>query len=110
MAKLDLRYYDTDTGQWVSSVANGADLSALEVKLTQHTSNTSNPHNVTKAQVGLENVDNTSDANKPISTATQNALNAKADKGSLSLGCLSSSLSLFGLIPLIEGISIGEGR
>lgn len=30
-----------------------------------------------KADVGLGNVDNTSDANKPISTATQNALNSK---------------------------------
>jgi hypothetical protein len=34
-----------------------------------------NPHNVTKAQVGLGNADNTSDANKPISNATQTALN-----------------------------------
>jgi hypothetical protein len=32
-----------------------------------------------KAAVGLGNVDNTSDANKPISTATQNALNNKQD-------------------------------
>lgn len=32
---------------------------------------------VTKAHVGLGNVDNTSDANKPISTATQAALDAK---------------------------------
>lgn len=32
-----------------------------------------------KADVGLGNVDNTSDANKPISTATQTALNAKVD-------------------------------
>ena len=39
-----------------------------------HIANTSNPHNVTKAQVGLGNVDNTSDLNKPISTATQTAL------------------------------------
>ena len=31
----------------------------------------------TKSEVGLSNVDNTSDANKPISTATQTALNAK---------------------------------
>lgn len=30
-----------------------------------------------KAAVGLSNVDNTADANKPISTATQNALNLK---------------------------------
>lgn len=33
----------------------------------------------TKAQVGLGNVDNTSDLNKPISTATQTALNLKED-------------------------------
>lgn len=32
-----------------------------------------------RSDVGLGNVDNTSDANKPISTATQTALNAKAD-------------------------------
>jgi hypothetical protein len=34
---------------------------------------------VTKAHVGLGNVDNTSDANKPVSTATQTALDAKAN-------------------------------
>lgn len=33
---------------------------------------------ITKSTVGLANVDNTSDADKPISTATQTALNAKA--------------------------------
>lgn len=33
---------------------------------------------LTKSDVGLSNVDNTSDANKPISSATQTALNAKA--------------------------------
>jgi hypothetical protein len=32
-----------------------------------------------KADVGLANVDNTSDANKPVSTATQTALNGKAN-------------------------------
>ena len=40
---------------------------------------TTNPHNVTKTNVGLGNVDNTSDANKPVSTATQTALNGKVD-------------------------------
>jgi len=34
---------------------------------------------LSKADVGLSNVDNTSDANKPISTATQEALNSKLD-------------------------------
>ena len=49
----------------------------VQANLTSHTNNKSNPHSVTKAQVGLGNVDNTSDANKPISTATQTALNGK---------------------------------
>lgn len=38
---------------------------------------------VTKADVGLGNCDNTSDANKPVSTATQTALNAKLDDSQL---------------------------
>ena len=51
--------------------------------LASHTGNTSNPHSVTKAQVGLGNVDNTSDANKPISNA-QAAVNAtKFDKANV---------------------------
>lgn len=40
-------------------------------QLTSHTNNKNNPHEVTKAQVGLENVDNTADVDKPISTAAQ---------------------------------------
>jgi hypothetical protein len=42
-----------------------------------HIASTSNPHQVTKAQVGLGDVDNTSDLAKPISTATQTALDGK---------------------------------
>ncbi|MCL5407342.1 MAG: hypothetical protein M1429_02510 [Patescibacteria group bacterium] len=37
---------------------------------------------IDKSKVGLTNVDNTSDANKPVSTATQTALNLKAGKPS----------------------------
>ena len=44
-----------------------------------HSQETGNPHGTTKADVGLGNVDNTSDLNKPISTATQLALNTKAN-------------------------------
>ena len=43
--------------------------------LNSHTGNKNNPHGVTKGQVGLGNVDNTSDANKPVSTAQQTAIN-----------------------------------
>ena len=49
----------------------------VQNNLTTHINNKANAHQVTKEQVGLSNVDNTSDANKPISTATQNALNDK---------------------------------
>lgn len=44
-----------------------------------HISDTNNPHNVTKEDVGLGNVDNTSDMDKPISRAMQEALDLKAD-------------------------------
>lgn len=49
----------------------------LDGKIDTHIADKTNPHEVTKAQVGLDNVDNTSDLNKPISTATQTALNGK---------------------------------
>lgn len=51
---------------------------AAAAELTAHSANKDNPHEVTKDQVGLGNVDNTSDANKPISTAVQEALAEKA--------------------------------
>lgn len=54
-----------------------SDIDAVQTNLKTHINNKSNPHEVTKDQVGLGNVDNTSDANKPISTATQTALNGK---------------------------------
>lgn len=54
-----------------------SDIDAVQTNLETHINNKSNPHEVTKDQVGLGNVDNTSDANKPISNATQTALNDK---------------------------------
>lgn len=54
-----------------------SDIDAVQTNLETHINNKSNPHEVNKVQVGLGNVDNTSDANKPISTATQTALNGK---------------------------------
>lgn len=58
---------------------NGSDITALETKVNNHIANKSNPHGVTKSQVGLGNVNNTSDADKPVSTAQAAAIaNAKA--------------------------------
>ena len=42
--------------------------------LTAHVADKTNPHKVTKAQIGLGNVDNTADMDKPVSTAQQEAL------------------------------------
>ena len=54
-----------------------------KVAIDSHIADLLNPHQVTKAQVGLGNVDNTSDADKPLSTAAQTAItnltNTKAD-------------------------------
>ena len=57
---------------------NNLDQSA---ELANHIADTDNPHGVTAADVGLGNADNTSDVNKPISSATQTALDNKVDKG-----------------------------
>lgn len=46
-----------------------------------------------KADVGLSNVDNTSDSAKPVSTATQAAMNAKIDKSALDIDPTMSSNS-----------------
>ena len=58
------------------------DLSSKGVKdsLDAHIADKANPHNVTKAQVGLGNVDNTADIDKPVSNAVESSLLTKANK------------------------------
>ncbi|MBS6366957.1 MAG: hypothetical protein KH420_06360 [Clostridiales bacterium] len=68
----------TLTAADVGADASGA-ASGVQANLSNHINDKSNPHGVTAAQVGLGNVDNTADADKPISTATQTALNGKAN-------------------------------
>ena len=55
---------------------NYVDLSSKGVKdkLDSHITDKANPHNVTKAQVGLGNVDNTADIDKPVSNAVKSAI------------------------------------
>lgn len=65
-------------GQNASDISNLDTEKASNTDLSNHVNDTNNPHNTTKAQVGLSEVDNTSDADKPISTATQSALDANA--------------------------------
>lgn len=47
--------------------------------LAAHMTDTGNPHHLTKEQLGLAYVDNTSDADKPVSAAQSEALRLKAD-------------------------------
>ncbi len=56
------------------------ELQTLSRDISDHTANKENPHEVTKEQVGLSNVDNTSDADKPVSTAVQESLDTKVPK------------------------------
>ena len=51
---------------------------------------------ITKSMVGLNNVDNTSDVSKPVSTATQTALNLKQDTLTLTTTGSSGAATLVG--------------
>ncbi|MFZ1301708.1 MAG: hypothetical protein WAQ27_04030 [Candidatus Microsaccharimonas sp.] len=68
----------TATDAATARTAIGAGTSNLAIGTTSTTAKAGN-YAPTKTDVGLANVDNTSDANKPVSTATQTALNAKAN-------------------------------
>ena len=46
----------------------------VQDKVNNHVANKNNPHEVTKVQVGLGNVDNTADIDKPVSNATKMAI------------------------------------
>jgi hypothetical protein len=72
----------------------------------------------TKATVGLGNCDNTSDANKPVSTATQTALDAKATAGAIGSAGLTMTAGVLGrdagtgapvVLTLGSGLSIVAG-
>lgn len=63
----------------VGTSINGT-VEKTSLDLLEHTKKTDNPHNVTKEQVGLGNVDNTADLEKPVSNSTQALLNQKLEK------------------------------
>lgn len=67
--------------------------SAVSENLTAHTANKNNPHGVTKAQLNLGNVDNTSDANKPVSTAQAAAISAAKTEVANALSATNESLT-----------------
>lgn len=70
----------TDATRVTSSKSNGnITIDGIDTKVYQHPSGT-NPHGTTKNDIGLGNVNNTSDLNKPISIATKSALDGLNSK------------------------------
>jgi hypothetical protein len=109
---LDLKANVTDVNAALNLKANAADVTAaLALKATLTDLNnyaliasptfTGTVSGITKSMVGLTNVDNTTDAAKPISTATQGALDLKANASNVSTS-LASKASL--VSPALTGI------
>ena len=85
---FEITYTPTTPGDWPdpdpTNSGEAHDKSASRITtntsdISAHVGNLANPHVVTATQLSLGNVDNTSDADKPVSTATQTALDLKED-------------------------------
>jgi len=63
-----------------------------------------------KSHISLGNVDNTSDANKPVSTAQQTALNLKADISSLATVATSNDYNDLDNLPTIPVLPTGNNN
>lgn len=61
---------------------------------TDHVQNYENPHNVTAGQIGLGNVNNTADLDKPVSNAVRDAIDQILDK----IGDVTGSVERFNFI------------
>ena len=85
----------------ISSKAEASDL-------ISHISNTLNPHKVTKEQIGLGNVNNTSDINKPISIAMQTALNEKQDNLTTGYGISIENNVITNTVPNVQSDWLAE--
>lgn len=87
--QLDLKNKFTTINESISSMSEditlalntleslGTTITGINSELLLHIENTSNPHKVTKSQVGLGNVNNTSDEDKPVSTAQKEYIDSK---------------------------------
>ena len=86
-----------------------SDIDSVQSNLTTHITNKQNPHSVTKAQVGLGNVDNTSDADKPVSTAVQAELDKKTNSAITDIDFADSTAdNAIMTVDLANGITTSE--
>ncbi len=98
----------TATQTALDAKASNTDL-ALKAPLASPTF-TGTVSGITKSMVGLGNVDNTTDLNKPISTATQTALDAKASNTDLALKAPLASPTFTGTVSGITKAMVGLGN
>lgn len=81
-ADIKKAFYQSQTDSNTSIIASvnrivgeaNQEIQESRSSVATHEARKDNPHNVTKEQVGLSNVDNTSDLDKPISNATNEAI------------------------------------
>lgn len=86
-----------------------SDINAVQSNLTTHITNKQNPHSVTKAQVGLGSVDNTSDTDKPVSTAVQAELDKKTNSAITDIDFANSTAdNAIMTVDLANGITTSE--
>lgn len=86
-----------------------SDIDSVQSNLTTHITNKQNPHSVTKAQVGLGNVNNTSDADKPVSTAVQAELDKKTNSAITDIDFANSTAdNAIMTVDLANGITTSE--
>lgn len=108
--KADLVEFATPAG-WIADDVQGA---IVENKTNRdlHIGDTTNPHSVTKAQVGLGNADNTSDIDKPVSTSQAIANTADRDRANHTNTQLSNTISNFASTvraTVLTGLSLATG-
>lgn len=93
----------------LSGISTGAEVNAVDSVFGRTGAVTAQSGDYTKSDVGLANVDNTSDADKPISTATQTALDAKQGDITLTTTGTSGAATLVGDTLNIPQYSGGGG-
>ena len=106
----------TKEGQAADAKATGDAIRKISAEAVNgHIENKENPHGVTKAQVGLGNVDNTSDMNKPVSTAQATAIADAKKAGTDAQTTADSALAKanaaqpnLGFVPVQQGFADGS--
>lgn len=86
----DCKYVDIEC---INNTYDGSTTDIVKAGVVvSHEQRTDNPHGITKDVIGLGNVDNTSDLNKPISTKTQAALDKKINVGDITFSLSNGTL------------------